>query len=128
MRPAQERVRRAPPGLIETFFDRRRTSGDRKWLVVEKMLRAHTGTKPETPIDGVRQNWAVAPATGRPPSSSHASVAHAAARPSSQGPAPALRFNCFLQLQYNLCNCGRYMYWSGMPGSQDANSPAKLWR
>jgi len=32
MRPAQERVRRAPPGLIETFFDRRRTSGDRKLL------------------------------------------------------------------------------------------------
>ena len=47
----------------------------------EKMLRAHMGTKPETPIDGASENWAVAPATGprcargRPPSSSHASVA-----------------------------------------------------
>ena len=28
------------------------------------MLRAHTGTKPETPIDGVRRHWASAPATG----------------------------------------------------------------
>ena len=57
----------------------------------EKMLRAHTGTKPETPIDGVQKHWAFAPATGRPPCSSHTSVAHTATRPSSsQGPASAL--------------------------------------
>ena len=61
----------------------------------ETMLRAHTGTKPETPIDGVRQNWAFAPATGWPPSSSHASVAHTATRPSAQGPTSALRFNYY---------------------------------
>ena len=50
-----------------------------------KMLRAHTGTKPKTPIDGVRRHWAAAPATGSPPCSSHhASVAHTATtRPSS---------------------------------------------
>ena len=29
MRPAQERGRRAPPGLIETCFDHTRTSSDR---------------------------------------------------------------------------------------------------
>ena len=61
----------------------------------EKMLRAQTNTTPETPINGVRQNWASAPATGSPPSSSHASVAHTATRPSSQGPASALRFNYY---------------------------------
>ena len=60
----------------------------------EKMLRAHTGAKPETPIDGVRTTLGAAPATGPPPCSSHASVAHTATRPSSQGPASALRFNC----------------------------------
>ena len=65
----------------------------------EEMLRAQTDTKPETPIDRVRQNWAAAPATGWPPSSSHASVAHTATRPSSQGPASALRFN-----NYQLAN------------------------
>ena len=65
----------------------------------EKMLRAHTGTKPETPIDGESENWGVAPATGprcaREPLSfsSHASVARTATRPSSQGPASALRSN-----------------------------------
>ena len=58
-----------------------------------KMLRAHKGTKPETLIDGVRQHWALAPETGCPPCSSHASVAHTATRSSSQGPASALRFN-----------------------------------
>ena len=47
----------------------------------EKMLRAHTGTKPKTPIDGACVNLVFAPATGPrcargwPPSSSHASVA-----------------------------------------------------
>ena len=41
----------------------------------EKMPRAHTGTKPETPVDGTRKHWAFAPATGRLPCSSHASVA-----------------------------------------------------
>ena len=61
----------------------------------EKMLSAHKGTKPETPIDGVRQKWAAAPATRSPPSSSHASVAHTATRLSSQGPTSALRFNYF---------------------------------
>ena len=30
----------------------------------EKMLRAHEGTKPETPIDGVRRHRALAPAIG----------------------------------------------------------------
>ena len=30
----------------------------------EKMLRAHTGTKPKTPIDGACENLVVAPATG----------------------------------------------------------------
>ena len=54
-----------------------------------------TDTKPETPIDGVREHWAPAPATGSPPCSSHASVAHTATRPSSQGPASALRFNYY---------------------------------
>ena len=34
IRPAQERGRRAPPGLIETFFDRRRTSSDRKMTFI----------------------------------------------------------------------------------------------
>ena len=52
-------------------------------------------TTPETPIDGVRWHWASAPATGSPPCSSHASVAHTATRPSSQGPASALRFTYF---------------------------------
>ena len=47
----------------------------------EKMLRAHTGTKPKTPIDGASENW-VPPRQRGPvaragalPSSSHASVA-----------------------------------------------------
>ena len=59
----------------------------------EKMLRVHMGTKPETPIDGVCEHWAVAPATGPrcargwPPFSSHASVAQTATRSSTQGPA-----------------------------------------
>ena len=65
----------------------------------EKMLRAHMGTKPETPIDWVRWHWAVAPATGTPPCSSRASVAHTATRPSSQGPASALRFNYFTSFE-----------------------------
>ena len=52
------------------------------------------GTKPETPIDGVRKHWAPAPVTGPPSCSSHASAAHTATRPSSQGLASALRFNC----------------------------------
>ena len=33
----------------------------------EKMLRAHTGTKPETPIDGASENLVVAPATDGAP-------------------------------------------------------------
>ena len=65
------------------------------------MLRAHTGTKPETPIDGASENWAVAPATGPRcargwlPFPSYARVAQTATRTSSQGPASALRFNYF---------------------------------
>ena len=56
-------------------------------------------SRTETPIDGARPNWVVAPATGPrcargwPPSSSHASAAHTATRSSSQGPASALHFN-----------------------------------
>ena len=62
---------------------------------------AHNDTTPKTPtpIDGARQNWASAPATGWPPSSSHASVAHTATRPSSQGPTSALRFNYYAGLR-----------------------------
>ena len=47
-------------------------------------------------VDGAHGNtyWAAAaPATGTLPCSSHASVAHTATRPSSHGPASALRFN-----------------------------------
>ena len=67
----------------------------------EKILRANMCTKPETPVDGACENWVAAPATGpryargRLPSSSHASVAQTATRPSSQGPASALRFNYY---------------------------------
>ena len=78
-RPAPPLVVAAPPAP-DTHHARTTAHDD------EKMLRAHTGTKPERPIDGVRQNWASAPATGWPSSSSHASVAHAT-RASSQGPA-----------------------------------------
>ena len=59
----------------------------------ENMLSAHTGTKPETPIDVVRQHLAAAPVTGSLPCSSHVSVAHTATRPSSQGSASTLRFS-----------------------------------
>ena len=63
--------------------------------IVPKFLELHIlsimGATPEaTSIDGARQHWAFAPATGWPPCSSHASVAHAATWPSSQGPASAL--------------------------------------
>ena len=65
---------------------RRRTTGTRQHARTtthddEKMLRAHTGTKPKTPIDGASENLVVAPATGPRcargplPFSSHASVA-----------------------------------------------------
>ena len=87
----RRKQRRRPPG---TRHHARTTTHDD-----EKMLRAHTGTKPETPVDGGSENWGAAPATrprcarGRLPSSSHASVARTATRSSSQGPASALRFN-----------------------------------
>ena len=65
---------------------RRRTSNARRHARTttnddEKMLRALTGAKPKTPIDGACENLVVAPATGPRcargplPSSSHASVA-----------------------------------------------------
>ena len=64
---------------------RRRTTGTRHARTTttddEKMLRALTGAKPKTPIDGARENLVTAAATGprcarqSHPSSSHASVA-----------------------------------------------------
>ena len=65
---------------------RRRTSNARRRARTttnddEKMLRALTGAKPKTPIDGARENLVGAPATGPRcargwlPFSSHASVA-----------------------------------------------------
>ena len=44
---------------------------------------------------GYDRTGATAPAVGSLSSSSHASVAHTATRPSSQGPASALRFNYY---------------------------------
>ena len=68
----------------------RTTTNDDKKMV----LRDHKGTPPKTASDGARQNWAVAPATGWPPSSSHESAARTPRRTAtSQGPASALRFN-----------------------------------
>ena len=65
-----------PPDPKSTRHHARTTTRDD-----EKMLRAHMGTKPKTPIDGARRNLVVAPATGARcargplPFSSHASVA-----------------------------------------------------
>ena len=79
----------APPAAGSRHHARTTTRDD------ENMLSAHTGANPETPIDGVRRHWSLAPAMPPPPCSSHASVAHTATRSSSRGPASALRFNYY---------------------------------
>ena len=70
-----------------------RTNDDARRRKDAACPHGHKAGLPETPIDGVRKHWASAPATGSPPFSSHASVAHTATRPSSQGPTSALRLN-----------------------------------